>query len=80
MHIRDNGWLERIWEKCAFINSKQREVEPLYNVALNTIVAVITVLTIHQILVPPDLQGLLTLLDPILITEGTCPASRSLPY
>ena len=39
--------------------------------ALDIIVAVITVLAIRQILVPPDLHGLLTRLDLLLITNGT---------
>lgn len=54
-----------------FFRSREKDDEPFYSVALNAIVAVLAVIAIRQILVPPDLQGLLTRLDLILITEGT---------
>jgi hypothetical protein len=54
-----------------FFSSKENDNEPFYSVALNAIVAVLTVIAIRQILVPPDLQAFLTRLDLILITEGT---------
>lgn len=49
---------------------KRKERDSLFNVLLNVLIAIITVAAIRQILVPPDLQGLLTRLDLLLGTEG----------
>jgi hypothetical protein len=54
----------------ALFSPTQREGEPLYNILLNVLIAAITVIAIRQVLVPSDLQGILTRLDLILITEG----------
>ncbi len=52
-----------------FILDKNTE-EPLHNISLNTLIVALTVVAVRQVLVPSDLQGILTRLDFLLITEG----------
>ncbi len=55
----------------ALFASKRKDQEPMQNVLLNAFIAVLTVAAVRQIMVPSDLQGLLTRLDLILIVAAT---------